>query len=56
MRNYYRNIIFKVILGIAFIVVILIELDYILSIHGFYSVLVVLGFVWVWEQLTKTKL
>jgi len=53
MRNYYRNIIFKVILGIAFIIVLLIEHNYILSLHGFYSLMVVLGFVWLWEKTSK---
>jgi hypothetical protein len=53
MKRYYRNMTFRVVLGIAFLIVILIEHKYILSLHGFYSLLVVLGLVWLWEKTSK---
>ena len=52
MREYYRNIIFKVLMAIAIIIVIAIEWTYISSLHGFYSLIVILGFVYVWEKIT----
>jgi hypothetical protein len=53
MREYYRQIIFKVLFGIAIAVTIAIEYDYIQSLHGFYGFIVVLGFVFIWEKVTK---